>query len=196
MSPVKWRERKEWEAARTLGDLGQLMARWLEGDLKSNPSYHGKSDLDSAELTALCAALCRSGFLTWNSQQTGDWGSDIHGRTYIEGFAHDGTLKRIRGACEPAGVIVVAHPTPTRKWFSWLDGGPGIPVVLYGDQVRLSVGHQVPRDYVETCWGEVGVEAYADVLSAWQVTVVDPRWGDDRHLVRALGSLRGSVVRR
>lgn len=33
--------RSLWTAARTLADVGTLMARWLEGDLTYQPVYYG-----------------------------------------------------------------------------------------------------------------------------------------------------------
>jgi len=32
-------DRRAWEQARTLLELGELVARWLEGDIASQPGY-------------------------------------------------------------------------------------------------------------------------------------------------------------
>ncbi|GAA3372255.1 hypothetical protein GCM10017744_103040 [Streptomyces antimycoticus] len=40
--PLPWMsraDRRRWKSARTVLDLGWLMARWLEGEIASRPGY-------------------------------------------------------------------------------------------------------------------------------------------------------------
>ena len=46
-------DRAAWGSARTLADLGELMARWLEGGIGQQPGYRGPSDIEDPALGAL-----------------------------------------------------------------------------------------------------------------------------------------------
>jgi hypothetical protein len=57
-----------WRSARTLADLGELTARWIEGAIASQPGYFGAADLESDDLVPVLAAVNRAGFRTDTSQ--------------------------------------------------------------------------------------------------------------------------------
>jgi hypothetical protein len=59
-----------WRAARTLADLGELTAQWLEGKIASIPTVMpgcGPGE-ESAELIPVLAACNRAGYVTTTSQ--------------------------------------------------------------------------------------------------------------------------------
>jgi hypothetical protein len=64
-------DRPRWAAARTLADLGELTAQWLEGRIDSQPGYYGRVDVDEDKVPGLTETLIllnRAGFLTNGSQ--------------------------------------------------------------------------------------------------------------------------------
>jgi hypothetical protein len=64
-------DRAVWAKARTLSDLGDLTARWLLGQIQSQPGYFGSVDVDEAIAPGLTAALVqlnRLGVVTSSSQ--------------------------------------------------------------------------------------------------------------------------------
>ncbi|MFE2693644.1 DUF6919 domain-containing protein [Streptomyces mirabilis] len=88
---------KAWCSARTTSDLGQLTARWLEGDLASQPGYmpnHGP-DPETEPLIPVLAAANRAGFVT-NASQPGDddhtHGTHWQQRAAVTGFITDTAL--------------------------------------------------------------------------------------------------------
>ncbi len=63
-------DRRAWEAARTLDDLGELTARWLEGTIASQPGYEPGCgpDPETAALIPVVARCNRAGYVTCGSQ--------------------------------------------------------------------------------------------------------------------------------
>lgn len=184
MSTIKRADRKLWEVARTLTDLGECMALWLEGEVKSRAGYYGPTDLDSPELTALCAGLCRAGYVTHNSQLAHRWEhpamDTVRTRTWIEGFASDDALARLQAACDGTGIILAAHRTPRARRFRRYRPAEVIPDQMHGDRISGSLRLPTPLSYVDVMWKGVSDEAWRVVLEAWQVIVVGPEWGHDR----------------
>ncbi|WP_157881130.1 DUF6919 domain-containing protein [Streptomyces griseoruber] len=67
---MSWSDRRRWRSAHTVADLGELMALWLEGELRSWPGYMPGCgpDEETTHLIPSLAALNRAGFLTIASQ--------------------------------------------------------------------------------------------------------------------------------
>jgi uncharacterized protein DUF6919 len=185
------RERRQWRSARTLGDLGRLMARWLEGDLQARPGYYGPTDLDTPELTALCAALCREGLITDNSQQGGHWiyqGRSVRARASIDGFADDAVLRSLRGATQGTELIVTARRTRSRRWWRPSNDGGRIVVTEVDGRISTEFGGQLWPGCMEGIWDGIGKQAYREVMHAWHIAVVDPEWGRNDLLIDTLTS--------
>jgi hypothetical protein len=177
-------DRTAWESARTLADLGELTARWIEGSIGEQPGYCGPADIeDPARMAPVLVALNRTGFMT-NGSQAGGCGSGYDGahweqRAAVEGFASAALLVRLSDAAYSAGLFIVAHDPA------------GLPRWRYGYRVAVPVtrrnGHDVtrfgvrlPRRHVRDGWIGYGIcsrEAVAALCGAWQVTVTDPEWG-------------------
>lgn len=195
---IKRRERKLWASAETLEDLGDLMAMWLEGDLRSRPGYYGKTDLDTAELTELCAALCRAGVVTVQSGPGMQWHDDLAGfgrsRICVEAFTDEGGLTGLRTACDGTDLMVVAHRTPARRLLGRTDG-PDIPLVQWDYRTVGTLCHPIDRSYVGTMWDGISREAFAVVVDGWQVAVIDPQWGRSELLLAVLGEWARNAAR-
>ena len=116
-------DRRAWEAARTLADLGELTAQWLEGAIASQPAYTPGCgpDPETAPLIPVLACCNRAGYVT-NGSQPGEAGTGYDGawweqRAAVEGFASPAVAERIWEAAEPAGLTVIAHaPATLPRW--------------------------------------------------------------------------------
>lgn len=109
-----------WRTARTLLDLGEPMARWLEGVITYQPGHGGDGHGPETDpLVAVLAAVNRVGYVTTFSQPgeiVGDW----YQRAAVDGFCDEATATRIydgvletdvplqtNGVRKPAGQTVV-----------------------------------------------------------------------------------------
>ncbi len=191
-------DRKQWAATGTLADVGEVMALWLEGEVKSWPGYapnHGPEE-ETTELIPTLAALNRAGLVTIGSQPgespTLGWDGRLwEQRAAVEGFAGEATTERLRAAAEDAGLWVVRHCT-RRRWFGRFRGGAGsVPVTASGARVHTAFGGELDATEVEFILGGIGDTAMGAVLDGWQVTVIDPAWGRNAVLWPTLiGALR------
>lgn len=189
-----------WQQATTLPELGELMARWLEGDIIRRPGYCGqRPDPETTHLVPVLARLNRAGYVTEGSQPgLADWGYDgqwWRQRAGVSGFCDEDMLARVRAAADDTGLTVIAHRAPDRRrWCSrpWRFPAAGMQVTVAGRDPRTVFGARLWLDDLESIFDEVGRDGFAAVRRAWQVTVVDPEWGrDDR-----LWSVLDRVVRR
>lgn len=173
----------DWHSASTLADVGQLTARWLEGDLPAVPGYFGPPDEETLPLVPVLAALNRGGFVT-SSSQPGRAGRDRDGilweqRAAIEGFTGPVLTHRIAEAARRAGLTVITHnPAWLPRWR--IRYGQVLPVTRRDGEDVTSFGAARPRRYLRDSWTGYGAchrAAVDAVCSAWQVTVIDPQWG-------------------
>ncbi len=181
-----------WQSARTLADLGKLTARWIEGDLASQPGYCGPSDIEDPALVPLLAALNRAGFVTTGSQ-IGESGPGYDGahwqqRAAVEGFADERTALALIRAAAAAGLISVSYPPASLpRWRYRYDRS--VTVTMREDRGVTGFGVQLPRRHIRDSWIGYGIchrDAVNALCSAWQVTVIDPQWGRPDVLWRVL----------
>ncbi len=193
-------DRKRWASTRSLADVGEVMALWLEGEVKSWPGYAPGCgpDEETTELIPTLAALNRAGLVTISSQPglppTRGWdGRDWQQRAAVKGFAVGSTLYELHGVAEDAGLRVIRHRT-RRRWFGSFRGGrSAVPVTATGDvgRVATAFGAELDAAVVEFIFEGIGDAAMNEVLDAWQVTVIDPVWGRNDVLWPTLiGALR------
>ena len=166
---------RHWKDARTVADLGNLTANWLEGRGSQYPAYGDPRPAEeTAELIPALTALNRSGFLTDNSQP-GEYGRGYDGRIwtqlpFVTGFvARDNRqlVKAIQRDCRAIGLVVVIDGRRD-------DRRPGgIPAVLVGDEVPMNVGTRVRDRDLRNAWAEDAPHAVAALLASYQVTVID-----------------------
>src|SRR5262249_54260956 len=111
---VQLREEKaEWARANTLGDLGEVTARWAEGKIKYHPNgYDEGPDPETTGIIPALAALNRSGFVTACSQPGAGptWGYDNRvwwQRAAVDGYADPHTADRLEKLCEDAGLVFI-----------------------------------------------------------------------------------------
>lgn len=176
------------------------MARWLEGEINERPGYGGETDLDTSEFTQLCARLCRSGFVTVNSQSatphpSWEW---ARCRAFVDGFANPTATRRLRRACEGTSVQVFDYRPGCRRLFDRTEYGLPVTEDRTSGLVHLGTGHPLSRSELRLEWGTrawheqwyvpaIGHEAYAAIQRSRLVTVVDSAWDTDVNVLHVLG---------
>jgi hypothetical protein len=172
-------DRRLWKTTESLADLGNLTARWLEGDIASQPGYqpnYGPDD-ETLPLIGTLAACNRGGYLTSGSQpgtdpETVD-GLHWHQRAAVEGYAIDPSLiGRLVGAAEAAGLdIVLTDDLDTEE--------AGAVVTLLNGQPYTRFGaHLAPRD-LRSIWQGIGETAMSDIFAATRITLATKEWGTE-----------------
>lgn len=177
-----------WRDARTIADLGQAMALWMEGRLPSWPGYDspfGYEEEDGARhLVPILAAANRAGFLTTGSQPgfdgTGYDGARWRQRAAVDGIVHDHSplLGRL-AALE-------------RQGFEVFRGWPKKAVAITdrnGEPETEFGGFRLSRNQAAREWHGIGRHALRELKARGTVLhIVDPVWGRDDRLWPALAS--------
>ncbi|ONK09280.1 hypothetical protein [Streptomyces sp. MP131-18] len=186
-------DRRLWRSARTVADLGVLMAAWLEGQIASRPGYQPRygPDGETTDLIPVLAACNRAGFLTDDSQP-GDAGEEPGGtlweqRAAVTGFVvHDNhkLLQRLVAAAEQAGLLIELHTTHDE----WHDQG-GIAVTTRDGNRYTTYGRALGGDDLRFLWTDCHRQAVDQVVDAIQVTLAYPLFGPDRLLWKVLAEV-------
>lgn len=193
--PLRRADRREWAGADTVADAGKLTARWLEGDLQTQPGYYGRPADETTDLIPTLAALNRAEYVTIGSQPgegpvTGWDGREWWQRAAVDGLVaadDSGTLERIEKACADAGLMFIWHEGARRWHCDYTDAEPVTGVVdCAGVGHLLSGGDAIVLD-VHTHFGtwlsrstiNLSFDGYLheEMCAAHQVTVIDPVWG-------------------
>lgn len=172
------RDRLAWRSAHTIADLGQLMARWLEGDLKSWPGYqagYGPDD-ETRRLIPTLAALNRAGYLTTDSQP-GEMGPGFDGswfcqRAAVSGFVADrALLGQLLLAAADHALLTVVTGGQEAYWPEPID------VSTRNSETVTDFGAHLGRRDLRCMWPVINGQAFTAVEQAWQVTIVAPDFG-------------------
>lgn len=172
-----------WATARSLADLGELTAQWLEGKLASVPMVipgYGP-DEETTDLIPVLAASNRAGFITTCSQPGEEpvpgydeemWTQ----RAAVDGFAAAATLEALRAhtAGKPLYLMAVPVDSPVRNCEIQ------IPVTMDGERENTWFGVPLCREDIEdedAGYGMCHPDAIEAICTAWQVTLIDPEWG-------------------
>jgi hypothetical protein len=183
-------DQARWAEARSLADVGELTAQWLEGRIASQPSYYGPVDVDEDQvpgLADLLAALCRSGVVTCGSQAgfdgIGDDGARWTQLAAVQAFVAVDRLASFRAALTGTGVEVLEC-----EW-SWRQV---LPVTLREGRAFTDFGNARDASDLRDEWVGYGVchpDAVAEIVAAVQVCVYDPEAGRNDRLWPALRDL-------
>ena len=163
-----------WRTTKSLEDLGELTARWLEGAEAEHPCYGGGPDTETSLLVADLVALNRSAFVTEFSQPGEPMDDGSGQRAAVSGFCREDVARRIVALGLWTDLIVIAFPPGC-------EGGHYIPITI--DDYRPITwggrhGLEVFEHYAESC----GAGAVDELRSGWTVDVIDPQWGRERYL--------------
>ncbi|MEV0005904.1 hypothetical protein AB0H28_26965 [Micromonospora sp. NPDC050980] len=180
--PLTRADRRRWAAARTLDDLAELTAQWLEGRIASQPGYYGRCDVDEDEapgLTDTLTRLNRAGYLTDNSQAGYD-GPGYDGRQWrqlaaVTGFGAQRTRDWLTASLAGTRYRILAWPCGTS---ACRHPGSGVPVTTVDDRPFTVFGAQLDRGTIAGELYDGCDDAAIDaVCAAWQITVYDPQPG-------------------
>lgn len=168
-------DRERWRAARSVPDLGQAMADWLEGTIESQPNYppgYGP-DPETASIREVLAATNRSGYLTIGSQpgvaETTPDGTVWRQHAAVEGFVDDpDLLQRLVDAAEYANLTIILHELGCRP------GTGGQTVTTRNGAPTTDFGSALSRRELVGIWRGCHRDAVAAVADAMQVTIIDP----------------------
>jgi hypothetical protein len=186
--------RDRWLKARTLSELGELTALWLEGRIAQTPGYLGQPDPETVGLVPALAAVNRAGYVTEFSQPGEPPDARSKGwqqRAAVSGFCDNGMKNRIKGRLLRTDLVLIAIPPGGRSrlphgWESLIPGQP--PEIVYGavalcvstgdEQGSTCIGGWVEDAFIDHCYGGgVHPDGLRALHEAWQVAIVDPVWG-------------------
>lgn len=187
----RWRriraDRKRWAQARTLPELGELMARWLEGDLALWPGYqpgYGPDD-ETTDLIPVLARVNRAGFVTDSSQPALD-GPGFGGRRWRQRAAVCGLVGDEQMLFALAQVAEAHRLTILVRTAVEHSCRPGVTVTKVDGESYTGFGDQLSRRQLRHMWRGVSRPALDEIAAAWQVTLVDPEYGRNDRLWAAL----------
>jgi hypothetical protein len=177
-------DRGRWYSARTLAELGELVAQWLEGQIATLTGNRANTGPDE-ETTGLIPALAqlnRLGYVTTSSQP--GWPAPSgRQRAAVEGFADDATLRWLASVVDGTGFKLIHHAVGVagslRPGVAATEASDGTPCTEFGRQLD------------ETWIAAIFPDCHPDVLAllalndwtadptrrTWQVTIYDPQWG-------------------
>lgn len=139
-------DRQRWASCRNADDLAACVIDWLNGRIDWTPGHGGGPDPETFPLRPALEVLNRGWFITDCSQLA----ESIDGRswnTWVDGWADDEVLERIRAAAEGTDLIVSACRGTSHDcgricaWWCcpwqdsagfWSDRCPGMDEVFYG----------------------------------------------------------------
>ena len=164
-----------WESAKTLKDLGELTARWLEGAEIEHPGYAGGGpDPETSPLLPDLVELNRSAFVT-DCSQPGQPIIDGSGqRAFVAGFCGKDVARQVAALGLWTDLIVIAFPPGFEE-------GRYIPITI-DDYRPYTWGGRHDSDEFEHYTRACGAEAVEELRRSWTVHVIDPQWGRDRYL--------------
>ena len=183
-------DRALWRDAHTVGDLGLLTARWLEGTIDSQPGYEPSCgpDEETAELIGVLAQANRAGFLTATSQPGSGPDIGVDGawwtqRAAVEGWIAPGLGRggELTTAAHEAGLLLITHPAHRRPRRG--HGAAGGVVVTTRNGIATTVlGRPAAQSEVRFRWKEVARPARQAVLAATQITLAADALGPHQRL--------------
>jgi hypothetical protein len=199
LGPLSRQDARLWRQVESLEDIGELTARWLEGDIETHPGYYGRPDEETSELIPVLADLNRAGYVTTGSQPgegpvRGVWDEPElrwwWQRAAVDGFARAEVADRIQETSAESGLTVVRHERAGWRT-DWDDavwvtatGPEEAPEPPENARMHTSFGAHLSRKVIATeCLDATSAEF---VYGTPQVTVVDPQWGRNDLLWPAL----------
>lgn len=186
---TKRQEKKLWEQAESLEDLGRLMADWLTGSMSYCPGCSGTPFEETEHLIPSLAHANRRGFVTTDSQPgfrniLGYDGNKWCQRPAVSGFVSSWKTKdHLTRQARRAGMRVFVYEPGHKVRDDYME------VTLSGGEVQTCFGSRIGRRDLANIWSGIGRSAWKDVLDAAQLTIVDPRWENRPELWNILGSL-------
>ena len=184
-------ELADLSAARTLADVGCLVAEWLEGRRTWSPTYYGTGpDPETApHIVEAVARVNRAGWVTASSQPGLSAGT-LHQRAYVEGLVDSWIASYAEHlAIDTELVTVHVGRAPTRP-----DDLVSIPVTAVDGRGHTWLGRWDAHDDDALLDAPLHPDAVAAVRAADALQVFDPVWGRDDLLWPWLRRLAGDLA--
>ena len=177
-----------WSTARSLSDLGELTAQFLEGKLGQTPSNWGPPNDETRVLVPVLVATNRAGFVTHMSQPGQPAGADgWEQRAKVSGFAGDEAFVRLVAAAAGSDLIITAARAGQENT------GPFYCITRQGERENTWDGCADSRKSLRYDYGSFCAPQAVDALcAAWQVTLIDPEWGRNDVLWSVLAQFAGT----
>ncbi|HEU5333839.1 MAG TPA: hypothetical protein VFU73_13760 [Actinocrinis sp.] len=174
-----------WLNARTLEDLGELTAQWLEGRITFLPTYAAQTPAaETRGLIARLAAYNRAGYFTSESQPGVPLDEQGGQRAFVSGFASEATIDAVEAAI--LGTRLIALITPPGR-----DNPFRIPVTIMDEDPCTFIGTPLSRADIVDFYGDDCPLAVPTLVNTWQLDMFDPEWGDNELLWETLaGALK------
>lgn len=161
-----------WRQPQSYGELTQVMARFLRGEIVETPAHLGPTDPETDEIVDYLVRFNRAGFMTVSSQPTASYEFEDQ-YAYVEGFAAESLAKRISHLAD-SGTLGVVLTQPRTV------GGRG----SYGDDFPFVDGYPSPR-WIFHLWGRaLSRRAFAELRRCWYVVAFDTNDRDPTRLWR------------
>lgn len=165
-----------WRGAKTLEELGELTAKWIEGDLPYHPCEGGGVYEETKPIQEVLVFFNKNGLVTTFSQPAEPLDEKgFSQRACVEGFAREDVAKRIAALGLYTDLLVLIYP-PDVEW------GYQIPITLSEYQPFTWCGPSWGNEQLEYFKEECSTEAMESLASAWLVVVMDLQWGRENYL--------------
>ncbi len=193
---------QRWAQARTLGDLGEMTARWVLGEVDVVPGQDCEPDPETAEIADYLVALNLLGLVTDFSQPAAEADGDRHTaqRAAVTGWCTRENARRLTRVTLDRDLVVLVNE-PDLSYYTQIPvaldvGGPTDPrsdAYAIWDTAEDAtgaytfVGSGMDPDELDAEFAAIcHPEALLAVRSAWYVEALDPVWGRPHELWNAL----------
>lgn len=178
---------KDWSAAQSLSDLGELTTLWILGRIQSHPlSQDAPPDDETMKIRAALVRLNRQGFVTDFSQPGEKLKNGFAQRAAVSGFCPETIAKKLASTTLCSDLIALAYPPGA-------SGGCRIPITLDDYHPFTWLGSSGFEDNRAPFEG-LNRKALESLRQSWYVVLVDPRWGRRKYLWREALSALGTGV--
>jgi hypothetical protein len=186
-----------WASAQTLGQLGCLVAEWLEGRHAATPFYGGAPDPETASIAPMLVELNRSGFVT-DFSQPAEIDEHWAQRAAVTGYCEEAIAERLASISVRGDLVVVSEPPGVDNQFQ-------LPITReesYSYTILAGALGAAGADDDEWPWPGLNRRMRAVLLNTWYVSACDPVWGRNDLLWPALAAamsrsvddVRGSLI--
>lgn len=160
-----------WKGGKTINDLGELGAQWLEGKIEYQPGYAGRPDEETTPLVAFLAPINRAGVYTTGSQPGIPVADGSGQRAWVEGYCAKPIATKIAAALLETDLVVIATPPGAASDMQLCI------TIDDGKEFTWASGPMEYRHTIATYSDDLGPLALAELLTAWQLCIIDPVWG-------------------
>lgn len=159
-------------------DLARVTVRWLQGNVEFTPT-HDSPDPETAVIHESLVKINTAGFMTEFSQPAELYLSGGQ-RAAVSGFCEQSLAERIQSLLLPVEVLVLAWPPD-------YGGVAEVPITMSHDEAYTWCGSALDPENIEYMYGNAcHPEAVRALHEAWQVAVIDMKWGRNELLWPAL----------